>query len=168
MWHQAKSIYDEDLDMVRIPLTASGDTALHVAVSAKSTTFVEELVKLMTLEDMQIQNVDKNTAFCMGAITGNGDFFQIMIGKNENLPVIPGHDGMLPVHLAVLTGYHKIVQDLSSENLLQKMDLKDVERLFFMTINSSMYGKTHSPFLNLIVLCVHIYIYIYIYGCEDY
>lgn len=132
-WRRVKSIYDKNPDMVHIPLTASGDTtlhvavstksasgdtSLHVAVSAKSATFVEELVKLMTPEDLEIQNIDGNTAFCMAAITGNSEFFQIMIAKNQNLPVTRGHDGMLSVHLAVLTGYHKIVQDLCSEDLL--------------------------------------------------
>lgn len=143
MWHRAQSIYDEYPEMVRIPLTANGDTALHVAVRAKSTTFVEKLVELMTPEDLEIPNADGNTAFCMGAVTGNGELFQIMMEKNINLSVIRGHDGMLPVHLAVLTGYHNIGQDLCSEDLLQRMDFNDIEQLFFMTINSSMYGKTH-------------------------
>ncbi|XP_027329359.1 ankyrin repeat-containing protein ITN1-like [Abrus precatorius] len=140
MWQQAQPIFGTFPDMVRIPLTASGDTALHVAVSANSNTFVQGLVNLMTPEDLRIPNSDGNTAFCMAAISGNGEDFQIMIEKNENLPLIPGHDGLLPVHLAALTGHHKIVQFLSSQNLLHKMASKDIEWLFFMTISSSMFG----------------------------
>ncbi|XP_061372553.1 ankyrin repeat-containing protein ITN1-like [Gastrolobium bilobum] len=140
IWYRAQCIYDTFPDMVCIPLTATGDTALHVAVSAKSTTFVQELVKHMTPEDLEIPNIDGNTAFCIAAISGIGDFFQIMIEKNKNLPVIPGHDGMLPVHLAALSGHRKIVENLSSEKLLEKMASRDIVQLFFMTISGNMCG----------------------------
>lgn len=151
MWQLARSIFEEFPDLVRIPLTDSGDTALHVAVSAKSTLFVKKLVELahMTPEDMEILNAEGNTAFCMAAIAGNSELLQIMIKKNEKLPVVSGHDGMLPVHMATLGCYHETVQDLSSDRLLHYMDFKDIKRLFFMAISSYMYGKTtelDSPF----------------------
>ncbi|XP_057439833.1 uncharacterized protein LOC130731563 [Lotus japonicus] len=145
MWCQAKSIYDKFPDMVRVPLNSSGDTALHVAVSANNTDFVKKLVKFehLTPRDLEIPNAEANTAFCMAAITGGCEFLQIMIEKNDKLPLIPRNDDkMLPVHLATLTCYHEIVQDLTSENLVQRMQLKDIERLLFMAINCSMYGKT--------------------------
>ncbi|XP_057419045.1 uncharacterized protein LOC130713263 [Lotus japonicus] len=140
-WHKAKSIYEEFPEMVRIPLTSSGDTALHVAVSANSTDFMRELVNFehVTQQDLELRNAHGHTALCLAAITWNRDVFQIMIQNNENLALIHAQYGMLAVHLAALTGYHEIVQDLSSDNLLQKMDFKDIQRLFFMTINSSMY-----------------------------
>ncbi|CAL0307482.1 unnamed protein product [Lupinus luteus] len=71
----------------------------------------------------------------------NAGLFQIMIQKNPKLPLIRGHGGMLPVHLAVLTAHHEIVQHLSisSQELLHKMENKDIGRLFFMTISSGMY-----------------------------
>lgn len=150
--------------MMRILLTARGDTALHVALNEGSTTFVEELVKLMTPQDLEIQNRHGNTAFCI-AVTARNDYFcQIMMERNENLPLIRGtQDGMLPVHLAVLAGYRKVVKDLSSENLLQKMVFKDIERLFFMTIDSGrMYGKTHQRDFPFSELCLCIYIVIVI------
>lgn len=171
-WRQAKSIYDKFPDIVRILLTAQGDTALHVAVNEESTTFVEELVKLMTPQDLEIQNRHGNTTFCMAVIARNDYFCQIMIEKNENLPLIRGtQDEMLPVHLAVLSDYRKMVNDLSSENLLQKMAFEDIERLFFMTIdNGRMYGKTHQhdfPFLEL-YLCIYIIIIIIFFLLYNY
>lgn len=144
MWHKAKSIYDEAPNMVRIVLTPSGETALHLAVITKNTDFVKELVNFehMTQQDLEIKNSAGNTAFYLAAIAGHVDCCETMIAKNENLAVIRGQDGMLPVHVATLIGYRKIVQALSSGNLLEKMDFKDIERLFFMAINCSMYGKT--------------------------
>ena len=142
IWDRAQSIYDNFPHMIPIKLTAYGDTALHVAVTANSATFVQGLVNLMTPEDMEITNSDGNTAFCRAAILGNTDLFKTMIAKNDNLPLIRGHDGKLPVHLAALSVRHKTVQDLSSENLLEKMAIEDTKQLFFMTISGGMYGKT--------------------------
>lgn len=122
MWDQAKCIFDKFPDMVRIPLTANcGETALHVAVSANSATFVEGLVQnlIMTTQDLDNQHF----AF---------------IQKRD--------DDMLPVHLAALAGHHKILQDLCSKFLLHKMTFNDIQRLFFMTINSSMFGKSTTKY----------------------
>ena len=165
-WDRAQSIFDKFTGMMRIRLTANGDTALHIAAEANSTTFVQGLVSPghMSTKDLEIKNSDGNTAFCIAAISGNDDLFQTMVEKNKNLPLVSGHDGMLPVHLAALTGRHKIVQDLSSENLLEKMatNPKDIERLFFMTISSAMYGKNkHQSFLILNIILFIIYGYFY-------
>lgn len=143
MWNEASSIYDQYPGMIRIPLTVGGDTALHVAVTKRNTNFVKNLVtsEHMTPLDLEIRNADGNTAFGMAVITGNNDVLETMMEKNENLPVIPGQDGMLPVHLAALFGYHKIAQDLSSKMLHQNLDFNHIQRLFFMAINSSLYGK---------------------------
>ncbi|XP_057423780.1 uncharacterized protein LOC130717545 isoform X4 [Lotus japonicus] len=141
MWNEASSIYDQYPGMIRIPLTVGGDTALHVAVTKRNTNFVKNLVtsEHMTPLDLEIRNADGNTAFGMAVITGNNDVLETMMEKNENLPVIPGQDGMLPVHLAALFGYHKIAQDLSSKMLHQNLDFNHIQRLFFMAINSSLY-----------------------------
>jgi len=106
-WDKMLPIVKEDPNSVRIPLTGLGDTALHVAAGAGNTTFVEELIKLMSPEDV----------------------------------LRPNSYGMLPVHLAALSSHHRIVQLLCSHHLLDKMTYKDIEKLFFMTINNNMFGK---------------------------
>ena len=55
--------------------------------------------------------------------------------------LIPNLDGMLPVHLAVLYGRNQIVKILSSQEVLDKMKLEDIKRLFLMTIRVDMFGK---------------------------
>ncbi|XP_057419751.1 ankyrin repeat-containing protein ITN1-like [Lotus japonicus] len=129
--------------MVRIPLTDNEDTTLHVAVSRGNNDFVREFVNYehVTRQDLEIPNANGNIAFCLAAITGKREFLEIMIQKNEDLPLIHGQNGMLPVHLALLSGFHEIVQHLSSYNLLEKMNFKDIERLFFMALNSNIYGN---------------------------
>ncbi|KAK7300281.1 hypothetical protein RJT34_11123 [Clitoria ternatea] len=119
----------EDLEMVRIPLTANGDTALHVAVIANRKNSVRKLVSLMTSKDLALQNKDGNTALCMAAISWNINFdndswfhdsLNEMIKKNRKLPLIPNNHQMLPVHLAASNGHRSIVQELTSEDLLDR------------------------------------------------
>ncbi|KHN26003.1 hypothetical protein glysoja_038225 [Glycine soja] len=47
--------------------------------------------------------------------------------------------GTLPVHLAILYGRNEMVQILLSQEVLDKMDSEDIERLFFMTIRVDMF-----------------------------
>ncbi|KAG5120806.1 hypothetical protein JHK84_039146 [Glycine max] len=53
--------------------------------------------------------------------------------------LIPNLDGMLPVHLAALYGRNIMVQILSSQKVLDKMDSKHIELLFLMTIRFNMF-----------------------------
>ncbi|KAL4364692.1 hypothetical protein AHAS_Ahas07G0031500 [Arachis hypogaea] len=81
-------------------LTKQGDTALHIAVSMEQTSFVENLIDHMSLEDMQIRKVDGNTAFSMAAISGNLQIAKLLLHKNPGLVWIKGHKNMLPIELA--------------------------------------------------------------------
>ena len=55
--------------------------------------------------------------------------------------LIPNLDGMLPVHLAAFSGRNEIVQILSSQEVIDKINSEDIERLFFMAIRVGMFGK---------------------------
>ncbi|KAJ1380969.1 Ankyrin repeat-containing domain [Sesbania bispinosa] len=59
-------------------------------------------------------------AFGNAAFKGYADFLQLMIEKNENLPIIPCYDGALPVHFAALGCHKEVVKVLSSKDLIQK------------------------------------------------
>ncbi|ESW13529.1 hypothetical protein PHAVU_008G204400 [Phaseolus vulgaris] len=48
-------------------------------------------------------------------------------------------DGMLPVHLAALTGQHKMVHDFTSQIQLDNMDYQDIQKLFFTTVSNNMF-----------------------------
>ncbi|MED6161837.1 hypothetical protein PIB30_064495 [Stylosanthes scabra] len=83
-----------------IPLTDDGDTALHMAVGMEQTNFVEKLIKLMSVEDMEILKVDGNTAFFLAAFSGNVKFAKLLLHKNPGLVWIKEHKNMLPIELA--------------------------------------------------------------------
>ncbi|MED6176648.1 hypothetical protein PIB30_090239 [Stylosanthes scabra] len=90
-WVKASSFNQTHPNWMRIPLTDDGDTALHMAVSMEQTTFVEKLIMLMSVEDMEILKVDGNTAFSMAAISGNVEIAKLLLQKNPRLAWIKGH-----------------------------------------------------------------------------
>ncbi|KAI3683986.1 hypothetical protein L1987_84509 [Smallanthus sonchifolius] len=58
--------------------------------------------------DMELQNGDGNTAFCLAAISGNVDMVKIMVEKNQALPNICGSKNMMLLYLAAFHGNHDI------------------------------------------------------------
>ncbi|XP_068489114.1 ankyrin repeat-containing protein ITN1-like isoform X1 [Phaseolus vulgaris] len=82
-----------------------------------------------------------NTALHIAAGAGNTSFVEELtkLMKPED-QLIPNFQGMLPVHLAALSGHGRIVKDLcSQQRLLDKMAYKDIRKLFFITISNNMF-----------------------------
>ncbi|GJY16545.1 ankyrin repeat-containing protein [Tanacetum coccineum] len=109
-WKTAKNILDTRPELVRYAIAEGNDTTLHVAASAEETKltkrFVKNLVKMMTKEDMEIQNKNDNTALCLAATAGNIKMVEIMLKKNPGLLTIAGSRGMLPLYMSALQGRH--------------------------------------------------------------
>ena len=122
-WEAAKLILDKRLELVRFAITENFDTTLHVATSAQETksteNFVDNLVNMMDTEDLQLQNKNFNTAFCLAAAAGNIKMVEIMLKKNPSLLTIPGSQGMMPLHMSALYGKYETIKYLydASENL---------------------------------------------------
>ncbi|KAG2391011.1 uncharacterized protein HKW66_Vig0132280 [Vigna angularis] len=82
-----------------------------------------------------------DTALHVAANAGNRRFVEelLMFMRPEDV-LIPNIEGMLPVHLAAALSLHpRIVRLLCSDDLLDKMDYKDIEKLFFMTISNDIF-----------------------------
>ncbi|KAJ9553642.1 hypothetical protein OSB04_017687 [Centaurea solstitialis] len=122
-WQAAKLILDKRPELVRFAITENFDTTLHVATSAQETkiteNFVENLVNLMDIQDLQLQNKNFNTAFCLAAAAGNIKMVEIMMKKNRSLMTIPGSKGMMPLHMSALFGKYETIKYLydASNNL---------------------------------------------------
>ncbi|KAJ0811069.1 putative ankyrin repeat-containing domain-containing protein [Helianthus annuus] len=52
---------------------------------------------MMNADDLELQNQDGNTAFCIAAISGHVDMVKIMFEKNEALTKICGSENMMPL-----------------------------------------------------------------------
>ncbi|KAJ9553495.1 hypothetical protein OSB04_017540 [Centaurea solstitialis] len=122
-WEAAKLILDKRRELVRFAITENFDTILHVATSADETKlterFVDNLVNMMDKEDLQLQNKNFNTAFCLAAAAGNIKMVQNMAKKNPSLLTIPGSQGMMPLHMSALYGKYESIKYLydASDNL---------------------------------------------------
>ncbi|KAM0022157.1 putative ankyrin repeat-containing domain, PGG domain, ankyrin repeat-containing domain superfamily [Helianthus debilis subsp. tardiflorus] len=121
-WVAAKAILDKKPDLVRYSITENGETALHVAASAKGDPkdveeFVKNLVRKMKEEDLALENENFNTALYLAAAAGNVKAVKIMVEKNSILPTIPGAQGkMLPLYAAALFGNYDVVKYLYEES----------------------------------------------------
>ncbi|GJS33866.1 ankyrin repeat-containing domain, PGG domain protein, partial [Tanacetum coccineum] len=118
-WKAAKDIFDKnkELELERCSITENGETALHIAASAKVPKkveeFVQNLVDLMEKEDLELENKNYNTALYLAAAAGNVETVKIMMRKNEKLLTIPGSSTtpqMMPIYTAALFGNHEVVQ----------------------------------------------------------
>ncbi|MFS7909343.1 putative ankyrin repeat-containing domain, PGG domain, ankyrin repeat-containing domain superfamily [Helianthus anomalus] len=145
----AKVIFDQDQrDLVRYSITEKKETPLHVAVARggptlgkrvafatarrtggnlaaarRSTKFVSYLVNMMETVDLELQNVDGNTAFCIAAISGNVGIAKIMFEKNRALPTICGSKNMTPLYLAAFHGNRAMVTFLYDKSDRTRSDV---------------------------------------------
>ncbi|KAJ9553537.1 hypothetical protein OSB04_017582 [Centaurea solstitialis] len=115
-WAAAKVILDIRPELVRFAITEGYDTMLHIVVSAQETKpqerFVENLVKMMAREDLEIQNWTSNTAFCLAAAVGNIKMVTILRNKNPDLLNIHGTQGIMPLYVSALHGKYETLKYL--------------------------------------------------------
>ncbi|PWA43922.1 ankyrin repeat-containing domain, PGG domain protein [Artemisia annua] len=115
-WEAAKKILLAKPELVTYSITENGETALHIAASAKGPKhveqFVQNLVEKMTNADLELVNKNHNTALYLAAAAGNLETVKIMVDKNKVLPQIPGAGQMLPLYAAALFGNHEVVKYL--------------------------------------------------------
>ncbi|KAI7757658.1 hypothetical protein M8C21_003706 [Ambrosia artemisiifolia] len=112
----AKVILQNHEYVVRYSITEKMDTPLHVAAAGHSTKLVSYLVERMATVDLELQNGDGNTAFCIAAISGNVDMVRIMLKKNRALLNISGSENMMPLYLAAFHGNHEMVTFLYDQS----------------------------------------------------
>ncbi|XP_026444213.1 uncharacterized protein LOC113344459 [Papaver somniferum] len=101
-WKKAKNFIDNnDKDgkdtAVTARITVSNDTALHIAAAEGHSDFVEELVKLMTSEQLELKNFDNETALQLAAVAGNIISIKAMVGKNPALVNMRDRYGCIPL-----------------------------------------------------------------------
>jgi hypothetical protein len=92
--------------------TKKRETALHIAVAAKRTAFVMELVNHMNKEDLALINKDDNTALCFAAASGIKEIAEVMVRKNEELPLMRGKMNVTPLNMAAMFGHRNMVSYL--------------------------------------------------------
>jgi ankyrin repeat protein len=141
-WETAKSFLSKDRGMLGATLTKGGDTVIHIAVTAKCITFVKELLDFMTLEEAAILNRNQDTALCIAAVAGMMEIADLLVVKNNEMPMIRGTGGLIPLGMAAEHGHQEMAQYLYSKTDFSRLNRSEWIRLFFISLSNDLYGTT--------------------------
>ena len=105
-WKKVVDIYENHPSIQTAKLTASEETALHIAVSEGKEDIVKRLVEVTENPQatLSIKNDEWNTPLHLAALIGNVGICKCIVEKNEEL--LDGHNykGETPLFLAALRG----------------------------------------------------------------
>lgn len=139
-WKAGKEFLYGNPSAVRARITRNMETALHIAAGEGHREFVEELVKMMLPEDLELQNKDGDTALYFAAASGDREMAKALVDKNPRLPLIRGNNEATPLYIAALLGKQDMVRYLLSvtdDRYLTNLDRIDI---LGATIGSSLFG----------------------------
>ena len=111
-WNAAKEFLNRDPPAISAKIAVWGKTALHVAAEAGHVHIVEELVKQMSKENLEIKDFEGYTALALACYNGNYRMAECMLGKNENLISIRTDRNKIPLFLALLNGHLRLARSL--------------------------------------------------------
>ncbi|KAJ6287828.1 hypothetical protein OIU76_028847 [Salix suchowensis] len=101
-WNAIENYLRQYPDAIKAKIKPYGGTALHVAIYAGNLNVVEELVRLMSEEDLQIQDDKGNTALFSAATVGITKMAKCLVNKNPNLLTFVNEDKQIPLTVACL------------------------------------------------------------------
>ncbi|XP_023542597.1 ankyrin repeat-containing protein NPR4-like isoform X1 [Cucurbita pepo subsp. pepo] len=139
-WEKAQSILGADPSWaVSNYITRDNETALHIAAGAKHVDFVEQLINIMTPDDMTMVNTHGNTALCFAATSGVVRIAELMVQKNKDLPLIRGFGNATPLFMAISYQRKQMASYLFSVTDRKQLSSQDQIELLIATIHSDFY-----------------------------
>ncbi|KAM5563658.1 hypothetical protein ABKV19_018329 [Rosa sericea] len=103
-WEEIVQAYRQETRAREVKITRSGDTALHIAVLDGQEERVEELVNLVSIEELKLQNEGGNTPLHFAAAQGNVRMCECIAKDYPSLVGIRNKDKETPLFLAALHG----------------------------------------------------------------
>ncbi|KAE7996375.1 hypothetical protein FH972_001106 [Carpinus fangiana] len=85
---------------------------LQIAVAAKQTAFVQELLNCMSAKELEFENANGDTALAITALSGNVKIAKKMVEKNDKLPMIRNKQKYLPLLIAARHRHRDMVLNL--------------------------------------------------------
>ncbi|KAK3211662.1 hypothetical protein Dsin_016368, partial [Dipteronia sinensis] len=134
-WKATSEFLDNNIDAVSARITLNGDTALHIAVTARQTKIVKKLVRLMAEEDLEVKNGMGYTAFSIAATNGFMTTVEDMLVKNRNLIFIKNNNGLLPIMVASLYSSKEIVRCLYKLTPIHMLSPENEDRIGATVLN---------------------------------
>jgi len=145
-WPAAKRIIDKEKKLINAAIAYGWYTLLHIAAGANHIHFVKELLmEILDDNDIALQDMKGNTAFCFAAAVGNMEIVDLMLERNSQLPVIRGGNGYTPIQYAALQGRCKMTWHLYDKTIVCFKE-EDWNLLFFACIYTGIYGKYYKQF----------------------
>jgi ankyrin repeat protein len=132
-WDAAKNFLSRHKDATSARVSVHGRTVLHVAVFAGHTEIVEELVKLMSKEELAISDEYGLTALAQAAILQNTSMVHCMLTMNTNLINIPDKENLIPLITALEYGNIEVARYLYSASLQNHQTLSDIDASTVLT-----------------------------------
>ncbi|KAI3921417.1 hypothetical protein MKW98_013351 [Papaver atlanticum] len=97
-WESAEDFITENPGSAEVPITVCGRTALHIAAGAAHSEFILKLIKIMSVEALELKDsYDCNTALHLAVIAGLDEAVKAMVQKNGNLTSICNKKGLNPL-----------------------------------------------------------------------
>ena len=124
-WDAANQFIGSNPETMTAKISISGSTALHIAIFEGHMNIVEELVKIMSEENLKIKDTDNCTVLGYCAMVGNIQMAKCIIGKSRTLLSIGSEiHRFIPVVLALLYNPHgtEMARYLYSETPIEHLN----------------------------------------------
>lgn len=123
-------------------ITKRQDTVLHIVSSTKHTRFARKLVNMIEVRDLELQNLEEETALCV-AVASSIEMVDILLNRNNGLIKIRKNRD-LPLMCAVFSGDKDMVRHMYSKtNLLvgESWNYSDIKPILESCIAFGLLGK---------------------------
>lgn len=142
-WGKAKEFLNIHPGAANVRITNRLETALHIAVRAGHIGFVEEVVKLMSVSDLERRDKSSNTALFVAAASGITRIVEVMVKKNKLLPGLRGNKGVTPLCIAAQKGHRDMVWYLYNVTAAEYLNQEDYIGLLIATITTDLFGMNY-------------------------
>lgn len=139
-WQATKAILEKYPDAVGAPITIDNRRILHIAASAQDVSFVKQVLKWMTPDELELKDTEGNTAFCYAAVSRTVKIAEEMVKINNKLPLIRGDKQCLPLLMASSMENRDMVLYLFSVTPFEQLTATERIDLLNATISTNLYG----------------------------
>ncbi|KAL0008147.1 hypothetical protein SO802_009649 [Lithocarpus litseifolius] len=156
-WNATKEVLNRHPHGISAIITGRGKTVLHVATNAGQAHIVEELVKQMSEDNLEIKDIYGYTALAQAAYIGNYRIAECMLEKNEKLISIGIDNGSIPVVLALFNGHLKLGRYLYSLTPLEIL-MPENGTMGASIVSEAIYNKALDIALDLLRRCPRLFL----------
>lgn len=141
-WKTAKKFFEENPEAVTARIDKWLNTALHIAAQLGNTHFVEEMVKIMTADQLETRNGNESTALHYVTEGGTKRMAEVMLMKNNRLLRKRDGNWMTPLRSAAFYNNQEVLLYLYSQTTAEELsDPFDSALLLRHLITTDQFGN---------------------------